>query len=179
MIELLVSSKTKIKLLLKFFLNPENSGYLRGLATEFNESTNAVRVELNKLENAHILNSEKEGRSKVFRVNKNHPLFNDIRNIILKSSGIQSVIDHIINKLGNLEKAFITGDYAKGIDSGIIDLVIVGDVNNAELERVCKKTEQMIERKIRTLHLNIQEFSSLESKLKKDGLFQLWGEFNK
>jgi hypothetical protein len=176
MIELLVSSKTKVKLLLKFFLNPENSGYLRGLASEFDESTNAVRVELNKLENANILSSEKDGRSKVFRANKAHPLFKDIRNIILKSSGIQSVIDNIINNLGNLDNAFIAGDYAKGIDSGVIDLIIVGDVNQNELDRVTKKTESLIDRKIRLLQLDKNEFIKLENKLKSDGLFQLWGE---
>lgn len=176
MIELLVSSKTKVKLLLKFFLNPENSGYLRGLASEFNESTNAVRVELNKLEGAHILSSEKEGRSKIFKANKSHPLFNDIRNIILKSSGIQSVIDNIIKNLGDLKEAYITGDYANGNDSGIIDLIVVGNINQNEIDRVCKKTEQLIERKIRLLKLTEAEFISLKSKLKNDGLFQLWGE---
>jgi DNA-binding transcriptional ArsR family regulator len=177
MIESLVSSKTKIKLLLKFFLNPEMTGYLRGLASEFDESTNAVRVELNKLEKAKVIHSEKQGRNKVFRANKLHPLFKDIRNIILKSSGIQSVIDNILNKLGDLEKAFVTGDYAQGIDSGIIDLVLIGNnLNQKELDRVVLKTEGLIERKIRILKLSSTEFFSLEEKLKKDGMFLLWEE---
>ena len=55
MIETLISSKTRIKLLLKFFLNSNTTSYLRSLESEFGESTNAIRVELNRLENAGML----------------------------------------------------------------------------------------------------------------------------
>ena len=55
MLETLVTSKTRAKLLLKFFLNPSTSAYLRGLADEFGESTNGVRVELNRLMEAGLL----------------------------------------------------------------------------------------------------------------------------
>ena len=61
MIESLISSKTRVKLLLKFFLNSKNSSYLRGLESEFGESTNAIRIELNKLEDAGLLSSNLEG----------------------------------------------------------------------------------------------------------------------
>ena len=49
MLDSIITSQTKIKLLLRFFLNPNNSGYLRQLANDFGESTNGIRVELNKL----------------------------------------------------------------------------------------------------------------------------------
>ena len=55
MLEALITSKTRIKLLLKFFLNSGNSAYLRGLEPEFGGSTNAIRQELNRLENANLL----------------------------------------------------------------------------------------------------------------------------
>ena len=61
MIETLISSKTRIKLLLKFFLNSSNSSYLRGLESEFGESSNSIRLELNKLEKAGLLKSNQEG----------------------------------------------------------------------------------------------------------------------
>lgn len=177
MIDSLITSKTKVKLLLKFFLNPENSGYLRQLSAEFEESSNGVRVELNKLEDAKVITAEKQGRNKVYKANKKHPLFADIRNIILKSSGIQSVIDNILQKLGRLKAAYITGDYAKGVDSGVIDLIVVGEeINQAELDRVSAKTEQLIERKIRVLKLSAAEFGKLRPKFEGDGLLQLVGE---
>ena len=163
-------------MLLKFFLNPETSGYLRQLAKEFEESTNSIRVELNKLAQAQILSSEMSGRQKIFKANKHHPLFDDIRNIVLKSTGIDKVISNIIKKIGNLELAFIRGDYASGRDSGLIDLVLVGhSINTDEVERVRKKTERLINRKIAVLILHPSEYRNLEKNFRAEPLFLLYG----
>ncbi|MBS3742317.1 MAG: winged helix-turn-helix transcriptional regulator [Candidatus Cloacimonetes bacterium] len=165
MIQNLITSETRIKLLLKFFLNPKSSGYLRQLAKEFEESTNGIRVELNKLTEAKILKSEKQGRSKIYKANQKHPLFHEIRQIVLKSTGIDKVITNIIEKVGNIYIAFLRGDYARGKDSGLIDLVVVGDNLNAEeIERVRGKTEKLIERKISILQLTKNEYKSLKTK---------------
>lgn len=165
MIENLITSKTKIKLLLKFFLNPDTKGYLRQLAKEFNESTNGIRVELNKLSKAQIIESQKEGRSKIYKANTKHPLFKEIRQIVLKSTGIDKVISDIIGKTGDVYTALLRGDYAVGKDSGLIDLVIVGDnLNTEEIDRVRKKTEKLIDRKISILQLTINEYKNLKSK---------------
>ena len=176
MIESLITSKTKIKLLLKFFLNTENRGYLRQLSKEFDESTNSIRVELNKLEDAKILESEKIGRNKIFKANKQHPLFQDIRQIVLKSTGIDKVLSNIINKLGDVKFAFIRGDYAVGKDSGLIDLVVVGNqINHDELERVRKKTENLINRKINVLTLSKNEYKKLVENFDNEPKFVLLG----
>ena len=174
MLNTLITSQTKIKLLLKFFLNPDTSAYLRQLASEFGESTNSIRVELNKLSEAKILNSQFEGRNRIFRANINHPLFNDIRSIVLKSTGIDKVISNIIQKLGNIQIAFVRGDYAVGTDSGLIDVVIVGvHINNAELTRVVNKTEKLIDRKISILVLDPEEFKKLELNFHNEPMLRL------
>ncbi len=174
MLKSLITSETRIKLLMRFFLNPSMSGYLRQLANEFGESTNGIRKELNKLTEAQILQVEQQGRNKVYRANTRHPLFNDIRNIVVKSIGIDKVASNIINKLGNVKYAFIRGDYAVGKDSGLIDLVVVGEnINLKELERVRKKTEQLIDRKINVLILNEAEFKKLKSNFERDPILVL------
>ena len=174
MLKSLITSETRIKLLMRFFLNPSMSGYLRQLANEFGESTNGIRKELNKLTEAQILQVEQQGRNKVYRANTRHPLFNDIRNIVVKSIGIDKVASNIINKLGNVKYAFIRGDYAVGKDSGLIDLVVVGEnINLKELERVRKKTEQLIDRKINVLILNEAEFTKLKSNFERDPILVL------
>jgi len=163
MLKSIITSETRIKLLLRFFLNPRNKGYLRQLATEFGESTNSIRVELNKLTEAKILRSEVSGRNKLYTANVLHPLYDDIRNIVLKSTGVDKVISNIIRKIGNLRFAFLRGDYAKGIDSGLIELVIVGkNLNFSEIERVRKKTEVLIERKISVITLSPGEYEKLK-----------------
>jgi predicted transcriptional regulator len=110
MLESLITSKTRIRLLLKFFLNPETKAYLRGLADELGESTNAVRVELNRLNKAGLLKSVSDGRTKLYWANPEHPLFPDIHSLVKKYLGIDQVIDMVLAKLGTVELAFITGD---------------------------------------------------------------------
>jgi hypothetical protein len=174
MLKSIITSETRIKLLLRFFLNPKTSGYLRQLSTEFNESTNGIRVELNKLEEAKLLKSEFIGRNKIYNANSEHPLFNELRNIVLKSTGIDKVISDIIQRVGDVKTAFIRGDYAVGKDSGLIDLVIVGaELNQIEIERVRKKTEKLIDRKISILLLNDNEYNNLKSNFDKEPCFTL------
>ena len=164
MLDSLITSETRVKLLLKFFLNPNTKGYLRQLAHDFNESTNGIRVELNRLNEAKILQYNTEGRNKIYQANTSHPLFEEIRNIVLKSTGIDKVISDILKKIGKIKLAFIRGDYAIGNDSGLIDLVIVGeDLNIGEVERVRKKTEALINRKISILLLSASEYKKLET----------------
>jgi DNA-binding transcriptional ArsR family regulator len=175
MLNTIITSKTRIKLLLKFFLNPKTSSYLRQLAKEFGESTNSIRVELNKLTKAKILTKEVKGRNKIYRANTTHTLFEDIRNIVLKSTGIDKVISNIVQKLGNLQIAFVRGDYALGVDNGLIDLVVVGSgINMKELERVRLKTEELIQRKISILVLTNDEYSRLKKTLEEKPLLILF-----
>ena len=84
MLDSLITSKTRVKLLLKFFLNPGTKSYLRGLATEFGESTNAIRVELNRLTEAKLLKSVHTGRTVEYRANKDHTFFKDIQSVVKK-----------------------------------------------------------------------------------------------
>ena len=115
MLNALITSKTRIKLLLKFFINPDNTGYLRGLAKEFSESTNAVRKELNKLEDAGYLNVlEEVDRKKVFQANTTHPLFKTIQKLVRSSVGLDVLVAQVINRIGGVKRIVVVEDYAKG-----------------------------------------------------------------
>jgi len=149
MIEALISSKTRVKLLLKFFLNANSSGYLRGLEQEFGESSNSIRIELNRFEKAGMLVSYSKGNKKFFQANKNHPLFNEIHNIVLKQIGFDTIISNVITRLGEVKKVFVTGEFALGKDSQIIDLIFIGSINQEYLIQLIQKVEKLIERKVR------------------------------
>jgi len=157
MIEALISSKTRIKLLLKFFLNTSTIGYLRGLESEFGESSNAIRLELNKFEQAGMLSSYAKGNRKYFKANEAHPLFKDIHKIVLKHIGIDKLIETIISRLGALDAVYLVGQFSKGLDSGIIDILLVGDVDEEYLVKVIQKAEELIERKVRYLIYSQEE----------------------
>ncbi|MBK8611204.1 MAG: hypothetical protein IPL84_15000 [Chitinophagaceae bacterium] len=114
MIETLISSKTRVKLLLKFFLNSRTKAYLRSLETEFEESTNAIRLELNRFEKAGMLESDMEGNKKFFKANPKHPLFSNLQQIVRKYVGIDTIIENVINNLGQVEEVYVTGQFARG-----------------------------------------------------------------
>lgn len=158
MLDTLITSKTRIKLLLKFFLNSRTRSYLRGLAEEFQESSNAIRVELNRMEDAGLLTSDSEGNKKMYQANVRHPLFNDIHNIILKHVGIDKVIEEMVTRVGNPDSAWLVGDFAQGKDGKIIDLILVGDrLDKDYLNKISAKVEDMINRKVRYMVITPDE----------------------
>lgn len=164
MIEALISSKTRVKLLLKFFLNSNTKAYLRGLETEFGESTNAIRVEINRFENAGMLKSELVGNKKIFQANTTHPLFQELHNILLKHVGLDRVIENVIERLGEVDKVFLIGEFSKGSDSDIIDLIFVGNIDKSYLINLIEKTEKLVKRKIRYVIYSDLEFNTLDLK---------------
>lgn len=168
MLESLITSKTRLKLLLKFFSNANTQSYLRSLAEEFGESTNSVRVELNRLTEAGFLESKAQGNTVVYKANKRHPLFPEITGIVGKYLGLDRLMDQIIDQLGDLQQAWVVGDYAEGKDSGIVDLVLVGDIDRNYLGSLVLKAETVLQRKIRTLVLTSGELSSYETLLDLD-----------
>ena len=149
MLDTLITSKTRIKLLLKFFLNPENSSYLRNLESEFGDSSNAIRLELNKLEKADMLLSELQGNKKIFKVNKKHPLFEEINRLIKKQLGITTIIENVVARLGDLDAVYLTGDLAQGKKSEYVDMVFVGEIDQDFLLSLIKKAEKRVGKKVR------------------------------
>lgn len=160
MIESLITSKTRVKLLLKFFLNSQTKSYLRSLETEFGESTNSIRIELNRLENAGLLSFAAEGNKKMFFANTQHPLFKDINNILRKFVGIDQIIDQVTTQIGELQAAYLTGDFAIGKDSKIIDLALVGNkLDRTYIETLVGKAEKFISRRIKYILLTNEEMA--------------------
>lgn len=150
MLDTLITSKTRVKLLLKFFLNSRSKSYLRNLESEFGESTNAIRVELNRFEDAGLLKASMEGNRKYFSANTKHPLFPEINSILRKYIGIDQIIENILHELGGLNKAYLTGDLARGRDCSTVELLLVCDsINQDYLAYLSDKAEEMINRKIR------------------------------
>lgn len=175
----LIASKTRIKLLMRFFFNPQARSYLRELAKEFNVSTNAVREELNQLKKTNLLKSEKNGRQVLYKANTSHALFPELKSMVSKVMGIDQVIDSIIQRLGNLECAYLIDDYAEGKDTGIIDIILVGDIDPYHLNDLSRKTERYIKRKIRSLVLSRNEYKEFEPKLKTCPHILIWEDKKK
>jgi len=158
MLSELFTSKTRIKVLLKLFLNPNVSSYLRELASEFKLSPNALKTELDNLSEAGYLTRTQSGRSVFFQANKKHPFFPEISSIVRKSLGIDRLIEEVANSLGKVDAVYILDDYAQGRDSGLIDVLVVGEVDKARLDELRRIGESKVDRKVRVMDVTPEEF---------------------
>ena len=145
----LITSKTRLKLLLRFFLNQNLSGYLQGLSKELDENTNSIRVELNRLEEAGLLSSELQGRRKLYQVNLAHPLTSDLTSIVRKVAGIDALVDKVVDNLPGLSQVWVCGDLARGIQSERIEAVLIGaDLDLEYIEGLSGKVKKLTGKKV-------------------------------
>jgi DNA-binding transcriptional ArsR family regulator len=170
----LITSKTRIRILMRLFLNPLQKAYLRELATEFEMSPGQLSDELRNLSSAGLLSQVRDGRLVNYSANTGHPLFPELQSIVRKALGMDRILDSVIERLGNVELAILLDDYAQGKDTGIIDLLLVGDINRENLADLVAKTERYIERKIRVLTMTSDEYEKLQPVLATRPKLTLW-----
>ena len=162
MLNSLITSKTRLRLLVKFFINAANAGYLRGLATEMQENTNAIRKELNNLSEAgYILRTDFNGKI-MYQANTNHPLFSTLQTLLRKHLGIDQIVETVVERMGEVSRIFIVGDYAQGIDSGEIEVIIEGSYLNEDyIEQLLPKIKNEINKEIKVQIKKIYKGSGL------------------
>lgn len=150
-IESYFKRKISAKLMTRLFLNPLNTVYLRGLEKEFGVSSNTVRVELNKLSAVKLIEvvDNPESNQKQYRANSAHPLFDSLRGFVLKQFGLDSLIEKVFDRLGDLEAVYLTHDWAEGKMGPFMDFVVVGQVDQNYMHELILKAEPILQRKIR------------------------------
>jgi len=149
MLNSLITSKTRLRLLIKFFISQANKAHLNGLANEFGESTNSIRKELNNLFDAGYLLKSKSNNKIEYNVNTKHPLYKTMRKVVMKHLGLEDIVETVLEKMGTIEKIILIGDYAKGIDSGNIEVILTGrDLDMEYISNIENKIEKLINRKV-------------------------------
>jgi predicted nucleotidyltransferase len=158
---------TKRKILALFFLNSDKEYYFSEVVRLTGTRQGVVQRELKALTDAGILSTEKRGRQKFYKVNKNNPIFSDLRNIVFKTFG---VLDQIRDVLKSLEKkiavAFVYGSFATGeeVADSDIDLFIVGKAQLDEIVSTLSSVESAIGREINPTLFSATEFKKKWSK---------------
>ena len=149
MLNSLITSKTRLRMLIKFFINAANDGYLNGLASEFNESTNSIRKELNNLSGAGYLLKSKKNNKVIYNATTSHPMFSVLQKIVRQHLGLEQIVETVIERIGDVDHIALIGEYAKGIDSGNIEIVVNGSkVNNEYLKNIESKIKKKIGRNV-------------------------------
>ena len=156
------TGKIRVQLLTKLLLNPASTVYLRGLERDLGVSSNTVRLELNKLSDMQLIQEHTETintKTKHYTVNTKHPMFKSLRGVIMQYVGLDQIIENVLDKLGNVDEVYLTGDLASGKNSPFVDLVLVGDIDKAYLYNLIEKAEVLIDKKIRVGLYLPQEFT--------------------
>ena len=158
---------TKRKILALFFLNPDREYYFSEVVRLTGTRQGVIQRELKNLADAEILNVEKRGRQKFYSVNRKHPIFEDLRNIIFKTFGVIGKIREALRPLEDKVKvAFVYGSFARGeeVSGSDLDLFVVGKIPLEELVSALSTSEQAIGREINTALFSEMEFKSKWSK---------------
>lgn len=173
MLEMLIPSTTRRKLLAIFFLNPKNRFYVRELERKCAENISAVRRELSILEKAGLLVSTREGNLAYYRANSASPIFSEVRGIMLKTEGLGDAVRAALagqagarNGEGSVRFAFIYGSYAKGEEraGSDIDLMIIGKISPQQIVGRIREVEKKIGREINYSIYPEKEFGKEVSK---------------
>ncbi len=174
LLDTFINSRIRVNILMRLFLNTDQEAYLRELAREFDVSSSQISYELKKLQQAGLLTTRTEGRLRKYGANKQHPLFPELQSMVKKSLGMDRIMESIVSRLGNLKLALVTGNYAVGKDTDLIDLILVGKINRPKLDDLVKKTEKYIKRRIRYLILSEEEYEKMKKSLAEQPLLVLW-----
>lgn len=159
-IDQLFTSKARIQLLKLFLMNPERDYYLRETAGLTGLPVNAVQREVKKLEKSGLLEKNARGNRVYLRANRNSPIFEEMRSIIMKTVGLGDSLSQALADGGDkIEAAFIFGSVARGEDSGLsdIDLLVVGSISGRELSALISSVRKSIGREINQLAMTPAE----------------------
>ncbi len=160
MLEKLFTSKTRVKILTLFMMNPQKEMFVREISRATNENINSVRRELSNLEEIGLLISTKKGNMKYYILRKDFPIYEELKNIILKTEGVSKIIKDNLNEIGEINYAFIYGSFASGDANPMsdIDVFLIGDIDEDQLIKEVLEIEQILSREINYISFSKKEF---------------------
>ncbi|MCX6651921.1 MAG: nucleotidyltransferase domain-containing protein [Methanomassiliicoccales archaeon] len=166
MLERLLTSKARVKLLTLFLMNPERGFHIREVARLTELNINAVRRELANLEAIGLLTSKPAANTKVYSVDQKMPILQELTSIILKTEGVTRMLKENLAEIGYIESAFVYGSFAKNEAklTSDVDLFIIGSVDEEKLIGVIHMAEEQTSREINYVAFTQEEFEERRRK---------------
>jgi predicted nucleotidyltransferase len=168
MLETLLGSKLRAKVLGWLFSHPGERYFVRQLTSLVKEDSTNVSRELIRLEKTGILVSTTEGRQKYYQANRESPLFDELHGLIVKTAGVADVLRSALALAqGQIRVAFIFGSIASGNERrrSDIDVMIVGRISFEEVVSLLSPAEEKLKREVNPVVYPVTEF---KNKVKED-----------
>ncbi len=155
-------SKARQQLLAYYFTNPTARHHLRDLAERLGIDPSNLSKELGRLEREGLFASEVSGRQKYFQLNREYPLFDEVRKIVAKTIGAPRVIAQSLKGIDGIDVAYLYGSFASNQqDAGSdIDVLVIGSPREEVLAQAVRKLERQLGREINYTVLTPKEFES-------------------
>ncbi len=167
---ILLGSKLRKKLLTYSFSHLDESYYVRELSSLLDEDPGNLSRELRILEEEGIYNSHSRGKTKFYSLNREYPLFKELKKIVFKTTGVEGSLKEVVSKFKGVSMAFIYGSYARGKEkkTSDIDLVVVGRIPEEKFTGMIRQLESKLNREINFTYYSKEEF---EKERRKEGGF--------
>lgn len=162
MLEALLGSKLRAKVLGWLFSHPDERYFVRQLSALVKEDSTNVSRELARLEKTGILVSTTEGRQKYYQANRQSPLFNELHGLMLKTVGVADIIKKALEpRRADIKLAFIFGSVAKKAEDRFsdIDLLVVGDITFGDVVDLISTAEEALSRELNPVVYTLTEFN--------------------
>ena len=162
MLERLFSSRVRIDLIAHFVLHPGSHYHTRGLEKVLHANYSAIWKELRNLEEAGLLVSEEDAGRKLFRLNQDFPLLDELRAMFLKTAAAGDRIRKALEGHDGIVAAFIYGSYALGQADAYsdLDLMVIGDVELPSLSQSLSELEAELGRPVNYIMYTLAEWRS-------------------
>jgi len=161
-IEKIFGSRIRAKLLGWFFTHPDESFFVRQVASIIKEDPTNLSREMANLEKLGILKSKRDGNLKRFQTNPNCPFLKELKGLVLKTTGVAGQIRAALEKLPGIDYAFLYGSYAKREEKAEsdVDLLIIGEVDMDRLDSLLRSLEKKLGREMNYILYDREEFRS-------------------
>jgi len=143
-------TKNRAELLKLFLTNSDRAFYMQEIGRILGKKPGVFQRTLNNLVSEGTLESEYKANARYFKVNKNYPLYKELKSIVFKTVGVSGSLKDVLEKIGSVEFAFIYGSFAKAKENyaSDIDLVAIGNPDEDELIKELDKLEERLQREI-------------------------------
>lgn len=161
----ILSSRVRAEIFRLLFGLDEKELHLREMKRQASLSLGTIRQDLQKLVKLDLVTTRRDGNRLYYRANTEHPLYPDIRKLVLKTAGLVEILKSVLDREG-VKIAFVFGSLASNKERAAsdVDLMVIGAVGLRALSSWLSGVSEQIGREINPHTMTMEEFRQRKQK---------------